>query len=242
MKKENIQTGANIQTILILLMVGLLALGISLATAKFRNNNTAQTPQKPGAEKMTNLPAPKYSEKPEMQIDVNKKYKAEIETSKGTMEVILDPSFAPMTVNNFVFLAREGFYDGVKFHRIIADFMIQSGDPFTKSELGVDSINWGVGGPGYAFEDENNDENYLKGTIAMANSGPNTNGSQFFITHEDLTDTLPKQYTIFGRIEDEQSMKVLDEIAATKVIPNAYGEVSFPAEEVTITTIRIAEL
>jgi len=128
---------------------------------------------------------------PEMKIDVNKNYQAVIETSKGTIELELSAQHAPQTVNNFVFLAREGFYDGVSFHRVISNFMIQGGDP----------TGTGSGGPGYRFADEfdGNPLKHEKGVISMANAGPNTNGSQFFITH-DPQPHLNGNHTVFGKI------------------------------------------
>jgi peptidyl-prolyl cis-trans isomerase B (cyclophilin B) len=128
---------------------------------------------------------------PEMQINPAKKYKAVIETSRGVIELELYPQHAPKTVNNFVFLAKEGFYDDVSFHRVIKNFMIQGGDP----------TGTGRGGPGYKFEDELK-ENPLKhetGVISMANSGPNTNGSQFFITHSPQPH-LNGRHTVFGKV------------------------------------------
>jgi len=134
---------------------------------------------------------------PEMQIDPAKTYKAVIETSRGVIEVALSPQHAPKTVNNFVFLAKEGFYDDVSFHRVIKNFMIQGGDP----------TGTGRGGPGYKFEDEVK-ENPLKhetGTISMANSGPNTNGSQFFITHSPQPH-LNGRHTVFGKVVSGQDV------------------------------------
>lgn len=131
-----------------------------------------------------------YSKVPEMQIDTQKKYTAKFETTKGNFEVELYTNKAPKTVNNFVFLARESFYDGLTFHRVIKDFMIQGGDP--KGD--------GSGGPGYAFEDEINDIKLKRGVLAMANSGPNTNGSQFFIVTKEATDWLDGKHTAFGRV------------------------------------------
>jgi peptidyl-prolyl cis-trans isomerase B (cyclophilin B) len=128
---------------------------------------------------------------PEMQIDLTKTYKAVIETSRGVIELELYPQHAPKTVNNFVFLAKEGFYDNVSFHRVIKNFMIQGGDP----------TGTGRGGPGYKFADELK-ENPLKhetGVISMANSGPNTNGSQFFITHSPQPH-LNGRHTVFGKV------------------------------------------
>jgi peptidyl-prolyl cis-trans isomerase B (cyclophilin B) len=126
-----------------------------------------------------------------MSIDVNKKYTATLTTSRGDIVCELFAKDAPKTVNNFVFLAREKFYDGTIFHRVIADFMIQGGDPTAT----------GRGGPGYRFEDEvkNNPHKHQVGTLSMANAGPNTNGSQFFITHV-ATDWLDGKHTVFGKV------------------------------------------
>src|SRR5438445_5012844 len=136
--------------------------------------------------------AKQYSSPPAMAIDPNKKYTATLETSKGPIVCDLFAKDAPKTVNNFVFLARDGFYDGTVFHRVIADFMIQGGDPTAS----------GRGGPGYRFEDEvdadKNPHKFQAGTLAMANSGPNTNGSQFFITDKE-TPWLQGKHTVFGQ-------------------------------------------
>ncbi len=120
-----------------------------------------------------------------------KKYFATIETNRGNIEIELYPQYAPKTVNNFVFLAREGFYDGVSFHRVISDFVIQGGDP----------TGTGRGGPGYDFEDEtkNNPLKHETGVLSMANAGPNTNGSQFFITHSPQPH-LNGKHTVFGKV------------------------------------------
>jgi len=128
---------------------------------------------------------------PEMKIDANKSYQAVMETSKGTIELELYPQHASQTVNNFVFLSREGFYDGLSFHRVISNFMIQGGDP----------TGTGSGGPGYNFPDEfdGNPLKHEKGVISMANAGPNTNGSQFFITH-DPQPHLNGKHTVFGKV------------------------------------------
>ncbi|HUE75803.1 MAG TPA: peptidylprolyl isomerase, partial [Chloroflexota bacterium] len=125
---------------------------------------------------------------PQMVIDPTKTYVAEIATTEGTMRANLFADEAPKTVNNFVFLARENYYENVKFHRIMKDFMVQTGDP----------TGTGAGGPGYRFEDEPVKRSYKRGTLAMANAGPNTNGSQFFIMHNDYT--LAPNYTIFGEV------------------------------------------
>jgi peptidyl-prolyl cis-trans isomerase B (cyclophilin B) len=132
-----------------------------------------------------------YNAPPMMLIDVNKSYSASFETSRGTIVCELYAKDAPSTVNNFVFLAREGFYDGTTFHRVIADFMVQGGDP----------TGTGRGGPGYKFGDEvkNNPHKHTVGTLSMANAGPNTNGSQFFITHVE-TPWLDGKHTVFGKV------------------------------------------
>ena len=128
---------------------------------------------------------------PAMQIDPQTTYRITIETNKGDMELELYPEYAPKTVNNFVFLAQESFYDGVVFHRVINDFMIQGGDP----------TGTGSGGPGYKFEDEvaENPLRHETGVISMANAGPNTNGSQFFITHSPQAH-LDGMHTVFGKV------------------------------------------
>ena len=132
-----------------------------------------------------------WQRSPEMQIDLKKQYRVKMETDKGTIELELYPEHAPVTVNNFVFLAREGFYDGITFHRVIADFMIQGGDP----------TGTGRGGPGYRFADElvGNPLKHETGSLSMANAGPNTNGSQFFITHSPQPH-LNGRHTVFGKV------------------------------------------
>ncbi len=135
------------------------------------------------------MAAKQYSAPPAMQINTNKKYHAVIKTNKGDINLELNPAEAPQTVNNFVTLARDGFYDGVTFHRVVPGFVIQGGDP----------TGTGRGGPGYRFNDEPVRRPYKAGTLAMANAGPNTNGSQFFICLEDQPG-LPPNYTIFGDV------------------------------------------
>jgi peptidyl-prolyl cis-trans isomerase B (cyclophilin B) len=133
------------------------------------------------------MPAKRYSAPPQMQIETNRTYHVVIKTNKGDIQLELNPAEAPMTVNNFVTLARDGYYDGVTFHRVVPRFVIQGGDP----------TGTGSGGPGYKFQDESVKRPYKAGTVAMANAGPNTNGSQFFICLEDQPG-LPPNYTIFG--------------------------------------------
>lgn len=163
-----------------------------------------------------------YSKPPEMAIDPKKKYSATIETSAGTMKAELFAADVPNTVNSFVFLARDGFYEGVIFHRVIRGFMIQGGDP----------TGTGRGGPGYKFSDEPVKRPYKRGTLAMANSGPNTNGSQFFVMHADYG--LPPSYTIFGKLTDGEG--VVDTIATAKA--NSQDR---PIEPVEIRSITIDE-
>ncbi len=128
---------------------------------------------------------------PEMQIDRSKKYRVTISTTKGDIVGTLDPELAPTAVNNFVSLARDGFYDGLTFHRVVPSFVIQGGDPEGS----------GRGGPGYEFADEPVKGDYTLGAFAMANSGPNTNGSQFFITIADCRRKLDKLYSLFGFVD-----------------------------------------
>jgi cyclophilin family peptidyl-prolyl cis-trans isomerase len=150
--------------------------------------------------------APKQYSKPEQVIDPSRTYQATIATDKGDIVFSLDPSRAPKSVNNFVFLAREGFYDGLTFHRVVADFIIQAGCPEGS----------GRGGPGYRFEDEPVQGEYTAGAVAMANAGPNTNGSQFFICTVDDRHKLGKQYNLFGQVV--KGMDVVGEIRAGDVM------------------------
>jgi len=168
----------------------------------------------------------RYNAPPAMQIDPNKEYTATIKTNFGDIKVQLDAKNAPMTVNNFVFLARDGFYNGVIFHRIIKGFMIQGGDP----------TGTGRGGPGYQFADEPVKGSYEIGSLAMANSGPNTNGSQFFICQGPQCTSLPKSYNLFGKVTE--GLDVVNKIAD---VPTTGPEKSQPTQEVKITTIEISE-
>lgn len=137
--------------------------------------------------------AKQWSTPPAMQIDPKKKYKAHMETDKGTMVIELFADKTPKTVNSFVFLSREGFYDGVIFHRVIANFMVQGGDP----------TGTGMGGPGYKYGDEFHPslKHDKQGVLSMANAGPGTNGSQFFITHGP-TPHLNNKHSVFGQVVD----------------------------------------
>jgi len=170
-----------------------------------------------------------WSQPPPMTIDPSRQYVATLHTSMGDITAELFAGEAPKTVNNFVFLAREGFYNGIRFHRIVKGFMIQTGDP--KGD--------GTGGPGYRFDDEPVKRRYERGVLAMANAGPNTNGSQFFIMHADYP--LPPNYTIFGRVTS--GLEVVDQIASVKVRPNPRmnGEPSLPTVDIRILSIDITE-
>ncbi|MCB1247097.1 MAG: peptidylprolyl isomerase [Acidimicrobiia bacterium] len=165
-----------------------------------------------------------YNAAPDLTIDLANTYSATLHTSAGDISFDLLAADAPQTVNNFVFLARDGFYDGVIFHRVISGFMIQGGDP----------TGTGMGGPGYKFRDElgHSKSDYSRGTVAMANSGPNTNGSQFFVMHADYP--LPNQYSIFGSVTE--GFDTVDRIAAA-----ATGAQDRPVQPVTIESVTITE-
>ena len=211
--------------IIIVFTIGAMIIGVWLLS---RTNNT---PSKEitvtDNSASTSAVKKQYAKAPAMQIDTTKTYEATMETSKGTMVFSLFADETPVTVNNFVFLSQAGFYNSTVFHRIIADFMIQGGDPKGN----------GTGSPGYKFADEPITREYTRGILAMANSGPDTNGSQFFIMTTDTP--LPKNYVIFGSLIS--GSEVLDAIAQTKVTNNGYGEFSKPIEKVTINKITIVE-
>ncbi|GEM_PF-727969 len=183
------------------------------------------------------LPSPKkeqilmttqlISQVPSMEIDIKKKYSAMFKTTQGSITVDLFADKTPITANNFISLSRKHFYDGTKFHRVIKGFMIQGGDP--KGD--------GTGGPGYQFDDEPFTGEYTRGIIAMANAGPNTNGSQFFIMHEDYA--LPKNYIIFGRVSG--GMDIVDAIASSQVMQGVHGEYSKPVQPTVVTSVEIQE-
>jgi cyclophilin family peptidyl-prolyl cis-trans isomerase len=159
---------------------------------------------------------------PEMNIDPKKQYIAHMETDKGEIKIELHANKAPVTVNNFVFLSQEGFYDGVIFHRVIADFMVQGGDP----------TGTGTGGPGYRFEDEF--DHSLKhdkpGVLSMANAGPNTNGSQFFITHTP-TPWLDGKHTVFGVVTEGMDVVM-------SIPPRDPQHPEYPGVKITKVTIE----
>lgn len=179
------------------------------------------SPQKETAMKKT------YTEQPVMQLKDGVKYQAVLETSAGNIQIELNSEMTPITVNNFVSLAKDGFYDETIFHRAISGFMIQGGDP----------EGTGMGGPGYKFADEDFQGEYSRGVVAMANSGPNTNGSQFFIMHQDYA--LSPNYIIFGKVV--KGLETVDAIATAETVSSASGEKSKPVEPITVKTIKILE-
>ncbi len=161
---------------------------------------------------------------PPMCIDTDKRYTAEMVTSKGTLVIALDPIASPKTVNNFVFLARYHYYEGIVFHRVIPGFVLQGGDP----------TGTGTGGPGYKFEDElPKPGRYELGSLAMANAGPNTNGSQFFVISGPNGVRLPPQYSLFGKVIDG-----MDVVAAIDALGSQSGK---PKELVSINSVTITE-
>ncbi len=167
----------------------------------------------------------RFDSEPPMCIDTSKRYTATMETSLGTIVIALDATKAPKTVNNFVFLSRYHYYDGVTFHRIIKDFVVQGGDP----------EGTGRGGPGYKFADElPKAGQYEVGSLAMANAGPNTNGSQFFIITGRSGVQLPPQYSLFGKV-----VKGLEVVEEMQRVPTGRGDA--PQTPVVINSVTIAE-
>lgn len=192
--------------------------------------NLNQPAQPPAPSSQEPAPQPKtmqWDKPPATAIDAKKTYFATLDTSAGTMKIELFVKETPVTVNNFVFLARQGFYNGTTFHRIIKGFMIQGGDP--KGD--------GTGGPGYRFQNEPVKRKYDRGIIAMANAGPDTNGSQFFIMHQNYA--LPPNYTIFGKVVE--GFDALDKIANTPVTASPSGESSVPTVRTTVNSVVIEE-
>jgi cyclophilin family peptidyl-prolyl cis-trans isomerase len=194
--------------------------GIADTKAEATPNNNSQNNdmyQKQSSQKT-------YESAPSMTIDENKVYVATMKTNKGDVKIELDAKRTPKTVNNFVFLSKEGFYNGVIFHRVIADFMAQGGDP----------TGTGMGDPGYKFEDEISSENFNnRGTISMANAGPNTNGSQFFINVVD-NNFLDGKHTAFGKVIE--GMDIVDQIVS---VETDYSDK--PLEDIVINEISIEE-
>lgn len=199
--------------------------GCGTKTAVLEYSSQEDT-QKPVQNEVTPIHTPN-AKSMDLQIDQNKTYTAVLQTTEGDIEIALNARQTPITVNNFVTLAQKDFYDNTIFHRVIKGFMIQGGDP--KGD--------GTGGPGYRFDDEPFEGEYTRGTVAMANAGPNTNGSQFFIMHADVP--LPKNYVIFGKVV--KGMDVVDTIAEAEVRMSAMGEPSRPVNPVVVEDIEIRE-
>jgi peptidyl-prolyl cis-trans isomerase B (cyclophilin B) len=171
-------------------LASILLIGVLLPLAACASETPRETPGETPSETPAETPKPKsYSSPPEMTIDPAKHYTATIETEKGNLVLELFASDVPVTVNNFVFLAREGFYDNTTFHRVIADFMAQGGDP----------TGTGAGGPGYKFKDEFTSHSHVTGALSMANAGADTNGSQFFICYSPQHH-LDGHHSVFGQL------------------------------------------
>jgi cyclophilin family peptidyl-prolyl cis-trans isomerase len=219
------------KTLLILLLVPLIIFVVVITlndktTGKGTPSSLLEEPKEKEAIKMED----KQNIQPPVNVslDVTKKYKVVLKTTEGDVTIEVNHLDTPLASTNFVYLARLGFYDDVIFHRVIKDFMIQSGDP----------TGTGAGGPGYNFNDEPVIGEYTRGTVAMANSGPNTNGSQFFIMHKDYS--LPKNYVIFGKVTE--GMDVVDKIAGAPVEKSPLsGEESKPISPVKINSTEVLE-
>lgn len=188
--------------------------------------STGTATQNPGSQQSNTNSSPNNN-MPEIVIQQGKSYSAILHTEAGDITIEFTADKTPMTVNNFVYLAKKNFYDNTIFHRTISGFMIQGGD----------SQGDGTGGPGYQFADEKFDGDYTRGTVAMANSGPDTNGSQFFIMHKDYP--LQKNYVIFGHVV--KGMEAVDAIAEAPVTASASGEKSQPVNPVKIINVDIIE-
>jgi cyclophilin family peptidyl-prolyl cis-trans isomerase len=158
--------------------------------------------------------------------------RATITTDVGDIEIELYDESAPKAARNFIDLARKGFYDDVVFHRVIPGFVAQAGDGQYGKKATLERGRVGTGGPGYKFEDEPVQGDYVRGALAMANAGPNTNGSQFFICHQDLTGKLPKNYTLFGQVT--RGMDVVDQIVSA---PRDNRDL--PADPVAMTSVTV---
>ena len=218
-----------IVTVVVIAVIALVA-GVTGAFSGGSSSNKAAAPRAPACPKAdgSSRPTTSFPAAPPMCIDTSKTYTATMQTSQGgPITIALDAKQAPKTVNNFVFLSRYHFYDGLTFHRIVPDFVIQGGDPQGN----------GQGGPGYKFADElPKAGQYKVGSLAMANSGPNTNGSQFFIITGQQGVQLPPQYSLFGQVT--AGMDTVNKIAALGVPGAPNGE---PKEKITMTSVTIQE-
>ena len=209
--------------LLFILLIATVAIMLP-ACSQSASTTPTSTPSTQGGSSM------QWTAAPAMTIDKSKTYTANISTNYGNIIVQLLAKEDPITVNNFVFLSRQGFYNGVTFHRVVKGFMIQTGDP----------TGTGSGNPGYKIPDEKVTRDYVAGTLAMANTGqPNTGGSQFFITLVDATTMLTKSYTIFGVVTS--GFDVVTKIGNVPVKANIVGELSMPTVDVHINTVTITE-
>lgn len=230
MKSEYLAIG-----VVLLVIMGILFLIIKpgndkLGETMFDQKNTTTIPKLNVDNNSTRPPAAAVTQPINQQSQQSVKskiYTAVLKTSQGDITVSLSANQTPNTVQNFVTLARKNFYNNTIFHRVIKGFMIQGGDPNGD----------GTGGPGYRFNDEPFKGEYTRGTVAMANAGPNTNGSQFFIMHQDYA--LPKNYVIFGKVVE--GIDVVDKIAEAPVEPSATGEESKPVTPVVVSSVEIVE-
>lgn len=211
--------------LVIIWVVIVIVAGVFIFARGKKETKVAQTPTNQKNAKTEPTETPSIP----MIINKNKKYTAILKTTEGDITIELTVDKTPITVNNFVSLAKKNFYDNTVFHRVIKGFMIQGGDPKGN----------GTGGPGYKFADEPFTGDYKRGTVAMANAGPNTNGSQFFIMHEDNKD-LPKKYVIFGQVT--VGLDVVDKIAEAEVEvnPNS-GQMEKPVKPASINSVEIIE-
>ncbi len=224
MKKDNLLI---LVLVVFLFLIAFLSIKKMSQSQKGENISINNNYDKEDKSMPASLSANKKMNKPEMIIDINKKYQANLHTSLGDITIALDAVQTPITANNFVYLAQNNFYNETIFHRVIEGFMIQGGDPRGD----------GTGSPGYRFDDEPVVGEYKRGTVAMANSGPNTNGSQFFIMHQDYP--LQPNYVIFGQVI--AGIEVVDAIASVAVKNSFSGEMSSPIEPVVLKSVTISE-
>jgi cyclophilin family peptidyl-prolyl cis-trans isomerase len=209
----------------LIIVAGFLILVVGVTVTILNKYNSQTVPEQQNESQIQTPQTDETMKQPKMTIDKNKTYTALMKTTMGDITLELNAKQTPVTVNNFVYLAKKKFYDNVIFHRVIKGFMIQGGDP----------TGTGSGGPGYRFADEKFDGEYTRGTVAMANAGPNTNGSQFFIMHKD--NPLPKAYVIFGKVV--KGIETVDAIADAPMQPG--GEGSTPVDPVKILSVTISE-
>lgn len=204
-----------------------LAVIIIVGVGYFYFFSKGESPQKDAP---TTAPAAAEQKTPMTKADTAAKVTTGVvfKTSQGDIEIALFPDKAPKTVENFIRLSQSGFYTGTKFHRVIKNFMIQGGDPLSKDDS--EMARWGTGGPGYQFDDEINDQKIVRGTLAMANAGPGTNGSQFFIVTAAAAPWLDGKHTAFGKVV--KGMNIVDKIENTPT-----GERDIPKTPIVIQEI-----